>query len=496
MASLRRLIPLLAAFWAIVSNSSALSECQLKESPQRRLFLLSDIANEPDDAQSLVRLLVYANEFQIDGLVATTSWWLNDSTRPDQMRDIVGGYAECVENLRKHASGWPEPDYLLNLVKSGSTKYGMNGVGENQNSEGSDLLVTAVDRSEEPLWIPVWGGANTLAQALWYVNATRSAEETEKFVAKLRVYSISDQDNSGPWIRRNWPNLFYIASVHDFNRYANAAWGGISGDDYYHFPSGGNKEVISKSWIKNHIQSVGPLGARYPDTEFIIEGDSPSLLYLIPRGLSDPEHPEWGSWGGRYGPVAWGEGHFADSIDTIVSDSGSIMMGPHVTIWRWRNAFQNDFKARMQWTIKSKFEGANHSPIAVVNGSSSRDILEYTVMPGEKIILDATASCDQDGDDLSFKWWQYLEPSSNLNTPKRDVLVLKMDATDTSRLSVEIPNAEAVRQPGRGVHPSDDKHLHIILEVSDGDIVAYRRIILTIKGNIALEKRDSGHDEL
>lgn len=273
MASLRRLIPLLAAFWAIVSNSSALSECQLKESPQRRLFLLSDIANEPDDAQSLVRLLVYANEFQIDGLVATTSWWLNDSTRPDQMRDIVGGYAECVENLRKHASGWPEPDYLLNLVKSGSTKYGMNGVGENQNSEGSDLLVTAVDRSEEPLWIPVWGGANTLAQALWYVNATRSAEETEKFVAKLRVYSISDQDNSGPWIRRNWPNLFYIASVHDFNRYANAAWGGISGDDYYHFPSGGNKEVISKSWIKNHIQSVGPLGARYPDTEFIIEGE-------------------------------------------------------------------------------------------------------------------------------------------------------------------------------------------------------------------------------
>lgn len=217
---------------------------------------------------------------------------------------------------------------------------------------------------------------------------------------------------------------------------------------------------------------------------------------MIPRGLSDPEHPEWGSWGGRYGPVAWGEGHFADSIDTIISDSGSIMMGPHVTVWRWRMAFQNDFKARMQWTIKSNFEGANHSPVAVVNGSSSRDILEYTVMPGEKIILDATASCDQDGDDLSFKWWQYLEPSSNLNTPKRDVLVLKMDATDTSRLSVEIPNAEAVRQPGRGVHPFDDKHLHIILEVSDGDIVAYRRIILTIKGNIALEKRDSGHDEL
>ncbi|KAJ5984693.1 DUF1593-domain-containing protein [Penicillium waksmanii] len=117
-------------------------------------------------------------------------------------------------------------------------------------------------------------------------------------------------------------------------------------------------------------------------------------------------------------------------------------------------------------------------------------------MPGEKIILDATTSCDPDSDDFLFKWWQYLEPSSSLNTPKRDVLVLKMDAIDTSRLSIQIPNTEAVRKPGRGVHTFDDKHLHIILEVSDGDIVAYRRIILTIKGKIALEENDSDHDEL
>ena len=72
----------------------------------------------------------------------------------------------------------------------------MNGVGQNQNSEGLELLVAAVDKSEKPLWIPIWGGANTLAQTLWYVNATRPAEKVDEFVAKLRVYSISDQDNS------------------------------------------------------------------------------------------------------------------------------------------------------------------------------------------------------------------------------------------------------------------------------------------------------------
>lgn len=280
MSRIQSLLSLLLAFFAIFPTSVALTSCTWEESSRRRLFLLSDIANEPDDAQSLVRLLTYANEFQIEGLVATTSWWLNDTTRPDQMREIVGAYAESVGNLRKHASAWPDPDYLLSLIKSGSTQYGMNGVGEYQNSEGSELLVAAVDKSEEPLWIPIWGGSNTLAQALWHVNTTRSAQQVDDFVTKLRVYSISDQDNSGPWIRRNWPKLFYISSVHDFNRYANAAWGGISGDDYYHFPNDANKEVISKSWIKKNIQAVGPLGAQYPDGEFIVEGEIFNLLIL------------------------------------------------------------------------------------------------------------------------------------------------------------------------------------------------------------------------
>ncbi|CAI7564262.1 unnamed protein product [Penicillium bialowiezense] len=471
------------------------SECHLQTAKKPRIFLLSDIDNEPDDAQSLVRLLLYSNEFRIEGLVATTSFWLNDTTRPDHMENIVLGYKESLDNLKIHASGWPEPDDLLSLIKSGSSLYGMDGVGEGHDSEGSDLLIDAVDSSEEPLWIPVWGGANTLAQALWKVNSTRS--DISQFVSKLRVYSISDQDNAGPWIRRHWPGLFYIASVHAFNRYGNAAWGGMSGDDYYHFPNNADKEVISPAWIEKNIQ-IGPLGSKYPSSEFIMEGDSPSLLYLIPNGLSDPEHPEWGSWGGRYNPVVWGEGHFADSIDILVDDTGKTMMGSQVTVWRWRTAFQNDFKARMQWTIQSEFSGATHAPVAVVNGSSTREVLEYIVSPEQRIVLDASDSCSIDGGSLSYSWWQYLEPSSNMNTPKRDVTVLELGDADAARISFDIPSDETLRKAGRGVHPHADKHLHIILEVSNGVQVSYRRIILTIKGKGESAQDDDprGHDEL
>jgi hypothetical protein len=128
--------------------------------------------------------------------------------------------------------------------------------------------------------------------------------------------------------------LFSIVSVHHFNWYAVAAWGGMSGEMYYHFPSGADSSLVSAEWVRENIQRAGPLGAMYPDVEFILEGDTPLLLYIILKGLSDPEHPEWGSWGGRFGPVVFGEGYFADSVDTIVDGDGRPMMGSHVTVWR------------------------------------------------------------------------------------------------------------------------------------------------------------------
>ncbi|EOO01710.1 putative cellulose-binding protein [Phaeoacremonium minimum UCRPA7] len=182
-----------------VASSGATSDgqCQITPTDKRRLFVLTDIANEPDDAQSLVRLLVYSNEFDIQGIVATTSVWLNDTTRADQIYGILDAYEEVLPNLRKHADGYPEAAYLRGLVTSGLPVYGMDGVGSAKDSDGSKLLVSAVDASDEPTWVLVWGGSSVLAQALWHVNATRSSTEVEKFVSKLRAYAISDQDNTG-----------------------------------------------------------------------------------------------------------------------------------------------------------------------------------------------------------------------------------------------------------------------------------------------------------
>jgi hypothetical protein len=185
----------------------------IAQTPLEFVIVLTDITNEPDDQQSLVRFLVYANEFDIEGIVATTSTHLRNKVRQDKIEELIQAYGLVRENLEKHQQGYPTQAHLNSITRSHLPLYGMEGVGEGKDSEGSDLIISSVDKEDErPVWISVWGGANCLAQALWKVRETRSTEEVIKFVSKLRVYTISDQDDSGRWIRINFPDIFYIVS--------------------------------------------------------------------------------------------------------------------------------------------------------------------------------------------------------------------------------------------------------------------------------------------
>src|SRR5690625_4745760 len=113
---------------------------------KHRVFILTDIENEPDDAQSLVRFLTYANEWDVEGLVATTSIHLKDKTAAWRIREIVEAYGQVRDNLEQHAAGFPEGDHLMSLIKEGPSLYGMQAVGEEHDSSGSEWLVQAVDR--------------------------------------------------------------------------------------------------------------------------------------------------------------------------------------------------------------------------------------------------------------------------------------------------------------------------------------------------------------
>jgi hypothetical protein len=202
-------------------------------------------------------------------------------------------------NAHTHSDNpYPEPEELFSLVRSGPPVYGRDALEPGTPlADGTKLLIERVDRSDENLWILCWGGSNVIAQALQHIQKTRSPQALASFTSKLRIYMISDQDDTGPWIRLHFPYIFLICSVHGWCQYRTASWWGIACPE-----DGVDRNLFSNDWLKTNIQ-LGPFGRVYPDPAWQIEGDTPSFLYLIPNGLSSPEHPSWGTWGGRYDSV-------------------------------------------------------------------------------------------------------------------------------------------------------------------------------------------------
>lgn len=459
-----------------------------------RVIVLSDMGNEPDDQMSFVRLLLYSNELDLEALVATTSTWQKNKVQPETMRKIVAAYGEVRANLLKHATGWPETASLDALVSSGQPAYGMAAVGSGKMSSGAEAVIRAADKNDpRPLWITIWGGANTLAQALMQVRATRSPVEVDQFVAKLRVSSISDQDDAGPWIRREFPNLHYIVkpSSADSGEYLTATWTGISGDVYYRNCAGADGSTVTNEWLETNIRAKGPMGKLYPSFAFIMEGDTPAFLGLANNGLNSYRNPSWGGWGGRYiWRQPYGETHSiwsqggdlfgrVTSQDNVVGMDGKTYISDQATIWRWRTAFQHEFAARMDWTIKS-FAEANHNPIVTVNGDTGTAPITIEAQVNQPLTIDASSTRDPDGNKLAYRWFHYEEAGF---VPGTNLAAITISQSDTAKATVTATAACRPVWMNRN-RPCPAGIAHIILAVTDNGspaLTAYRRVILNVR---------------
>jgi hypothetical protein len=369
----------------------------------------------------------------------------------------------------------------------------MTAVGDDiPLSPGGELLFSRITAAvQRPLWVLCWGGTNTLAQVLLAIDSKYPPEDAARIFSRLRVYAISDQDDSGAWIRQNFPDISYMVSVHGWNMYGMAAWTGISGDRMYGFDQGGPEfEKWEKQWLKENIQ-IGPLGKCYPDYEYIPEGDTPTFLYLVQNGLGISEFPSYGSWGGRYtktdvGVSGLSGNHYSDAVDRVRGKDGRVYTSNHATIWRWRDAFQNDFAARMQWTLHDDLSKANHHPVISVNGAVGIKPVRIEAEAGSTVVLDASETYDPDeGDTLTFKWWHYKEPSASqwlVDEEVGDLEIKKIDK-EGRKVEVTLPPAEkcGVEFLNKRKPVEKGQLLHLILEVQDSGsppLTSYRRILI------------------
>ncbi len=314
-----------------------------------RLCVLTDIGGDPDDRQSLIRLMVYANEFKIEGLIASaagTPGELKKSvTRPELIREIVDAYGKVRPQLARHAEGWPEASELAGKIKSGNPHRGRPFIGEGHDTEGSSWLIGRIDEGtpERPLNISIWGGQTDLAQALWRVKTTRDGAGFQDFTKRFRVYDIADQDGIAAWMRTEFSGMFYILSKSPPGRDRREA-------TFRGMYLGGNEFLTSEAWIERNIRCKGPLGALYPIKTAtspnphgcLKEGDTPSWFFFLPTGGNDPADPTKPGWGGQFArePDGW----YRDLPFTPEQD-------PRSFVHRWRRDFQADFARRMAWCM-------------------------------------------------------------------------------------------------------------------------------------------------
>lgn len=420
-----------------------------------RIIIETDAGGDPDDEQSLVRFLVYANEFDVEGIIANRA----EARTPENknpVRDGLGivqamikAYGECWPNLKKHAQGFPAPEDLLARTVAGYADV----------DDGVNLIIRAVDKPDpRPLWFSNWGtdhGAaeSSLKRALDRVLKERGPEGYAAFKKKIR---LSSADKFGDHTTKIDP---------PFPLWVNTSAPPMDGTRWYHRFSQLTAKADGFDLELEVRTNHGPLGALYPTntTHPQKEGDTMMILYVLPTGMNDPSEPTWGSWAGRHGlnPDNSGKPYYwANQLDAWNGKTNR-----DNTLLRWAAQLQNDFKARMDWCVKSEYSKANHAPIAVLNGDHTKRVLRRDAKSGDIVSLTSRGSRDDGHEDYGSFWSVYPEAG----TFRGDI---ELKPTTGSHCTFVAP---VVTEP---------QTVHVILEVKDHgtpSLVAYRRAVITIR---------------
>ena len=465
---------------------------------------------EIDDQDTFIRLLMYSNEFHIEGLVYSSSQWhykgdgkgtkmtsemestakrygeRTDLRWPgtDWMQQSIDRYAKVYPNLIKHDKAYPSPAYLKSIVKVGNIDF----EGEmSMNTEGSDFIKNILlDSKPGPVYLQIWGGTNTVARALKaiedkYKGTPQWQSIYKKVSAKAILYTVLDQDATyGKYVAVNWPAIRVMYNSAQFWSFAYL-WPRVVPAEL--------KPELQGKWMAEHIKfNHGPLMSSYfvwgdgqkiagdpEDTQgdtlstqvkkfgigkydFISEGDSPAFLYLVNVGLRSLEDVSYGGWGGRMVQSKTNPHRWEDGKDVTDYDPYTKKQDDAYPQTRWINVLQNDFAARADWCVKS-YSKANHAPLVKLIGPAN-----VSGKPGTKILLKGTAT-DPDHNKLSYTWWQYKEAGSYTNE-------VEIVGADKPAASFIIPKDAT---PGQTIH--------VILEVNDSGtpkLTRYQRVIVKV----------------
>jgi hypothetical protein len=494
--------------WLLLSAFSLDAQpLQKSSSKLPRTIVTTD--GELDDVDSFIRMLLYTNEYKVEGLIVSSSQWHYkgdgkgtkftsemDMTKQiygerTELRwpgeqwiyDLVDAYTKVYPNLKKHSANYPTGEHLRSLIRIGNIDF--EGEME-KNTEGSDFIKKKLlDDDMTPLYLQVWGGTNTIARALKsiedeYKNTPKWNEIYQKVCKKAIIYAILDQDATyRKYISVKWSDMKIFYNSNQFWSFAYFWKRAVPQPLHY---------LLEGKFMTNIIHHTGPLTAMYysygdgnppkgeiddiyssmekakknmwgsfTQYDFISEGDSPAFLHLVDVGLGNLEAPHFGGWGGRLVQSETQPNRWEDGTKTAEYNPYTQKIDSAYAQVRWMEAIQNDFAARAEWCVKD-FKDANHAPVVSLKHANN-----LTAKTNQKVSLEGRAD-DPDGDKLTYTWWQY-------------------EDVGTYKGKIKIQNAGQLKSSF--LMPNDIKKgetIHMILAVKDQKtrpMTRYQRVIIT-----------------
>lgn len=288
-----------------------------------RVIVSSDIGgDDPDDFQSMVHYLIYADRFDTEGLIASPP----GRGRASHILEVIDAYEKDYERLRAQSAAFPTPDSLRKVTKQGHIDPAP-AAGYSEPSEGSDWIIRQAKREDSrPLYILVWGSITDVAQAI---------HDAPEIKPSIRLISV------GSWNTRQDP----AARDYLFNHQRDLWW--IESDTTFRGMYVGGEQsgdLGNLAFVKAHVRGHGALGDLFWSKKKDIKmGDTPSVSYLL-RG--DPDRPETDHWGGRFQRDPQRPNYWTDIADPQLRQDS---YNGAKTVSQWRKEYLRDWQRRMEW---------------------------------------------------------------------------------------------------------------------------------------------------
>ncbi|MEM9675676.1 MAG: nucleoside hydrolase-like domain-containing protein [Bacteroidota bacterium] len=255
-----------------------------KQSEHPRVFIFTDInidQGDPDDRQSLIHLLWYADELQIEGIVPDR--WSAQGLEACNL--VIDAYAKDYATLK--AADYPTPESLRKRVAV-------------DKPDAMEMFQQAASDDSSPLYVLVWGNMDVFKDALLQQpdlakNIRLITIGTGLMLEDNIPHMPASWEKSPPCQQLNWNgkgrNIVYEDEQFNDMWWLEINWtyeGMFSGEE----PKEMFEALSAYGALGQHMQEVvkNQEWARY----FRV-GDTPSVLYVIDatHNLDDPTQSSW-----------------------------------------------------------------------------------------------------------------------------------------------------------------------------------------------------------